>query len=106
LDLAPAVQAERYLQILDSVRSHQIPPSRTETWRAIYDDEPSAPFELDSYSLHQSEAAEIPSRPITLQRRIADTRLTLREQGVAAAAARASRYGVSLIKGRLPGSKR
>ena len=100
LDLTPSIQGIRYLKILTSVRSNPVPASKTETWRAITDNEPSAPFEVDTYARsHIEMSISGPSTRVTMRRRFTDTRVTLREQGLAAAAARASRYGAGLMRG-------
>jgi glycosyltransferase involved in cell wall biosynthesis len=106
LDLAPAIQAERYLDVLRAVKSNPVPPSRTQTWREVMDDEPSAPFELDQYEIRSDEAEPGPIAPVTMRKRLTDTSVTLREQGLAAAATRVSRYGAALLKHRLRDLKR
>jgi hypothetical protein len=106
LDFAPALQGHRYLDILQSVRSQSVPASKTHTWRDVHDDEPSAPFVLDTYDLRRHDSTPEAGGPVTMRRRIADTRITLRQEGLVAAARRTSRYGASLVRRRLAAFRR
>lgn len=82
LELAPAPQGRRYLQILGQVRCR---PLGVSDWEPVSADEPFMPVELDPYEGPVPAANE-------LRRRVDAFRRSLREEGVLVASRRAAGY--------------